>query len=354
MNFDLLMPLFLFSVPLAAVLLARRSEGKLRATIEEKEFGNKDIALFAALIAVAVSVIIFVPSLTILVLFLFSYSSLLFTFSYTYSNMQARNMRLYCGTFIVASILAAVAGFSGVIRSDLRIYGILAFVALAACSLFALFYAQKKADAKQKWYLAGLSPALFVLLFVFYNQTHLWFPYLLDVYAILFAMLIIIYLAPMFNWKIMFVYALAITALDVFSVWGPGHVMYQAATTLTNLNLPVLAWLPNIPIIHLTEGIWLNGLGLGDLFFTGVLSFQTMKKFGQKTTLVSMIGIALSFGLFELILLNPGSAISKLLPVQALPATLPILLGWIPAVAVKMLIDRSKPKPELQTPTTQQ
>ena len=353
MNFDILMPLFLFSVPLAAILLARKAEGKLKSTVEEKEFGNKDLALFGVLIAAAISVIIFVPSLTVLVLFLFSYSSLLFTFSYAYSDMQVRNMRLYCGTFIVASVLAAIAGFSGVMPADLRIYGILAFVVLAACSVLVLLYAQGKVDKKQKWYLAGLSPALFLLLFVFYSQTHLWFPYLLDVYAVLFAMLIIIYLAPMFNWKIMLAFAIGITVLDIFAVWGPSNVMYQAASTLTNLKLPVLAWLPNIPIIHIENGIWLNGLGLGDLFFTGVLSFQTLRKFGKKITVLSMIGIAVSFGLFELIIINPGSAISKLLPVQALPATLPILIGWIPVVAVRMLIDRIKPKPKMQTPLTQ-
>jgi hypothetical protein len=262
-------------------------------------------------------------------------------------------MRLYCGTFIIASILAAVAGLSGVMPADLRIYGTLAFAALAACSLFVLLYAQGKVDAKQKWYLAGLSPALFVLLFAFYNKTHLWFPYLLDVYAVLFAMLIIIYLAPMFNWKIMLAFAIGITALDIFAVWGPSNVMYQAASTLTNLKLPVLAWLPNIPLIHTDNGIWLNGLGLGDLFFTGVLSFQTLRKFGQKTTVLSMIGIAVSFGLFELIIINPGSAISRLLPVQALPATLPILIGWLPVVVVRMLTDRTKPKPEPQAPLIQ-
>lgn len=349
MNFDVLMPLFLFTVPLVAILLARRAEGKLKSTVEGKEFGNRDIALFAGLIALVVLVIIFVPSDTILVFFLFSYSSLLFTVSYTYSDLNSRNMRFYCFTFIVASVLAAIAGFFGVIPTDLMIYGILAFAALAACSLFVLVYTQVKADVRQKWYVAGLSPAMFVLLFVFYSQTALWFPYLLDVYAILFALLIIIYLAPLFSWKIIFVYAVGITVLDILSVWGPSNVMYKAATTLTSLNLPVLAWLPNIPLLHTSMGIWLNGLGLGDLFFTGVLSFQTMKKFGQKTALASMIAISVVFGLFELILINPNLA--KLLPVPALPATLPILLGWLPVVAVKMFVDRSKPKLEMPSPS---
>lgn len=234
MNFDVVMPLFLFSVPLAAIFLAGRAESKLKATVEQKEFGNRDIALFVALIASVSVVIAFVPSYTILVLFLFSYSSLLYTVSYTYSDLNLRNTWGYCVTFIVASVLAAVAGFSGAIPADLRVYGISAFAVLAGCSLFVLAYSLRQVEVKQRWYVAGLSPVLFVLLFAFYSQTGLWFPFLLDVYATLFALLIIIYLAPLFNWKIIFVYALGITALDIFSVWG-------LRMSCTRLPLPLQA-----------------------------------------------------------------------------------------------------------------
>jgi hypothetical protein len=83
---------------------------------------------------------------------------------------------------------------------------------------------------------------------------------------------------------------------------------------------------------------------LGDFFFAGILSSQTLKRFGKKTAVASLLTICISFAIFELILLNPDLA--KALPVQALPATLPILLGWLPVALVKMYADKKKPKQE--------
>jgi hypothetical protein len=351
MNFDLLMPLFLFLLPLGAIFLAKRAETKLKKTIESQEFGNKDSALFITMITLMFTVIFFIPDQTILVLFLFSYSSLLFTVSYVYSDLRPKRLQLYCGVFAVVGVLAAVAGLAGLLSSDLRLYGAVGFAVLAVCAVVSLVYAQWKADGKQKWYIAALSPALFVLLYLFFNQTPIWFPYLMDIYGMLFAILIIMYMAPMFNWKILFIFAVAITTLDIILVWGPGHLMVQAADTLTGMNLPVLVWLPNIPFMTSAEGyVWFHGLGLGDLFFTGVLSFQTLKRLGKKTTIVSMVAISISFGLNELVLMNENLA--KLLPVAALPATLPILAGWLPVIAVKLYFDRKhKPKTEPTPPS---
>jgi hypothetical protein len=332
MQFDLMMPLLLFLLPLMAVVLAKRAEGKIKAALEEKSFGNKDSTLFMIMIFVAISVILFIPDQTILVLFMFSYASLLFTFSYTYSNMRPKRLLLYCGTFAVASVLAAVPAFSGILSPNIRNYGFAAFVALAACTVATLLYSLWKADAKRKWYVAALAPVMFLLLFLFYSQTSLWFPYLLDVFGLLFATLIIIYLAPMFNWKIIFIYAVAITIMDIILVWGPGNLMVQAADTLTSMNLPVLVWFPNIPPIFSSEGyLWLHGLGLGDLFFTGVLSFQTLKKLGTKTTLVASFAIAISFGINELMLMNPE--LTKLLPLLRFQPHCPFLWGGFQLLA---------------------
>ena len=85
-------------------------------------------------------------------------------------------------------------------------------------------------------------------------------------------------------------------------------------------------------------------LGLGDFFFAGILGTQTWKKFGKKTAVLSLLTICISFALFELILLNPE--LRNVLPVSALPATLPIVLGWLPVVAVKIWNERKhKPAP---------
>jgi hypothetical protein len=83
-------------------------------------------------------------------------------------------------------------------------------------------------------------------------------------------------------------------------------------------------------------------LGLGDFFFAGILASQTLKRFGKKTAVASLLTICISFAVFELILLNPE--LSSALPVPALPATLPILVGWLPVILVKMFLMRKEPK----------
>jgi hypothetical protein len=333
MRFDILMPAILFAVTLVAMFLGKKAEKKLESTIERREFKNRDVALLVAMIAVAVSIVVFVPSMMIMALFLFSYSSLLFTVSYAFSDMRKKRMTLYCGAFIVISILAGAAGFFGVLPADLRVYGTLAFAGLASCAFFALMYVQQNADAKQKWYLAALSPALFLLLFFFYNGTDIWFPYLLDVYGIIFALLIVLYMGSLFKWKTVFIFAGFLTAMDIILVWFTG-TMVQAANAVSNLGLPVLVAFPTIPFITVEGGILIMRLGLGDFFFAGILATQTLKKFGRKTAVVSVLTMCVSFALFELLLLNGYNT--------ALPATLPIVLGWLPVIAWKILSERKQ------------
>jgi hypothetical protein len=352
MHFDILMPIILFVVTLGAMLIGRKAESKLKATVEEREFKNRDVALLVGMIAVAVSVVVFIPSLALLGLFLFSYSSLLFTVTYAFSNLKTHRITLYCVGFIVASIIAGAAGFIGVIPSDLRFYGILAFALFAFVVFMALIYAQKKPDSKQKWYLAALPPALFLMLFAFFSTTFIWFPYLLDVYGIIFAMLIVIYLNSLFTWKTVFIFAGFLTGVDIVLVWLT-QTMVQAAEQISGLGLPVLVAFPTIPVISTTAGILILRLGLGDFFFAGILTSQTLRKFGLKTAVTSLLTISISFGLFELILLNPE--LTAALPVPALPATLPILLGWLPIVLIKILIERmQKPKEQQNPPPSQQ
>jgi hypothetical protein len=341
MYFDILMPTILFIVTLAAVLLGTKAEKKLKATVEEREFRNRDVALMVAMIAAAVSIVVFIPSMAIMAVFLFSYSSLLFTVSYVFSGMKIQKLTLYCGVFIGASVLAATAGFLGVLAIELRLYGLLVFGSFAACAFFAMMYARRRKDDKLKWYLAALSPALFLLLFFFYRETSIWFPYLLDVYGIIFAMLIVIYLGTMFTWKTVFIFAAFLTAMDIVLVWVTG-TMVQTANAVSGLGLPVLVAFPTIPLIDTTKGILIMRLGLGDFFFAGILGTQTLKKFDKRTGIISLLAMSVSFGLFELILLNPELA--NALPTRALPATLPIVVGWLPVIALKLLLSR-KQKP---------
>jgi len=85
---DIAMPLALFAVSIAALLLNKRTEGKLKTTFEERELRTRDVVLLVVMIVVAVSVIGYVSILdpgqifqnVILLVFLFSYSMLLFIF----------------------------------------------------------------------------------------------------------------------------------------------------------------------------------------------------------------------------------------------------------------------------------
>jgi hypothetical protein len=341
MRFDILMPAILFVVTLVAMFLGRKAEAKLKSTVEEREFKTRDTILLIAVIAVAVSIVVFVPSMAIMALFLFSYSSLLFTISHAFSDMKAKRLRLYCAVFTGASVFAVIAAILGVLPAELQVPGIASFVAFAAVSLFVMLYAQKRVDTKQKWYVAALSPVLFLLLFAFFSGTFIWFPYLLDVYGIIFALLIVLYLNSLFTWKTVFIFAGFLTAMDIVLVWITG-TMVQAAEHISGLGLPVLVAFPTLPIISTTEGILIMRLGLGDFFFAGILASQTLKRFGKKTAVASLLTICISFAVFELILLNPE--LSSALPVPALPATLPILVGWLPVILVKMFLMRKEPK----------
>jgi hypothetical protein len=340
MNFDVLMPTILFVVTMTAVFLGRKGETKLKSTVEGREFKTRDTAVMVIMIAVAVSVVMFVPSMAIMALFLFSYCSLLFTVSYAFSDMKQKRMTAFIAGFILASVVAGAVGFF-IIPSDLRVFGTLSFACFATLAFFALLYTKESSTTKigPKWYVAVLSPALFLLLFAFYSGTFIWFPYLLDVYGIIFALLIIMYMNSLFTWKTVFIFAALITVLDIVLVWLTG-TMVQAAEQISGLGLPVLVAFPTIPTIATTQGILIMRLGLGDFFFAGILSSQTMKRFGTKTAVAALVTICVSFGLFELILLN--KELAEALPVPALPATLPILVGWLPIVAVKILMTRLK------------
>jgi len=72
-----------------------------------------------------------------------------------------------------------------------------------------------------------------------------------------------------------------------------------------------------------------TALGLGDFFLSGLLSIQTAQKYGRKLGFASAIIIAVVFLMFQTVLLNFN--------VQAFPATVIILSGWLIALAARYL-----------------
>lgn len=268
---DFTMPLVLFAVTFVSVFLNGRVEGKLKSVMEDREFRVQDAVLLVGLMSVMIYLVVFVREITLILmaLFLFAYSMLLFTFTYVFS--------------------------------------------------------------KNRWYIGIMPPAVFILLYVFVRDTPLWTSYLINFYGLVFAVLITLYLASLFVWKTTAIFGVLITVMDIVLVLVTG-TMIQAAEATRSLSLPVMVSLPLIPLVATGNGLLMLSLGLGDFFFAGLLGVQTLKKYGKRFAVVTMIGMAMSFFIFEVFLLNYLHG--------AFPGTLMIICGWAPLVILKELVDR--------------
>ena len=361
-SLDIAMPIALLIVVTVAMLLNKRVEGKLKATVEEKEFKTRDIILLVVLMSVVISVIAYSSFINpgdifqnvLLVFFLSSYTLLLFTFSFIFSNLTKIRAQLLSLGFGVAGLIAGSASLLGSLSDGFSIYRAIAFFGLAAFCFGALIYEQKKNVLKERWYVAAQPPVLFVLLFVFFNVAYsgafqVWYPVLMDVFGLTFAILIILYLGSMFTWKTVGLFAVLLTIMDIILVIGTG-TMVAAASKFTGLGLPVLVYLPNFPLIPASPG-YINffgfaprGLGLGDFFFAGILAVQTFKRFGKKTAFISVFAMVLAFGIWEAFLPEILTGLNALIGRQigGFPGTLMIISGWLPIIAWKLLASRKK------------
>jgi len=256
--------------------------------------------------------------------------------------------------FGVASAVAGAVCLLGPLRDAYTIYRVAAFFALTGFCFGVVVFEQVKTYSKPKWYVAVQPPAIFVLLFVFFNfisnagTASVWFPVVMDVFGLTFAILIILYLSSLFNWKTVGLFAVLLTTMDIILVFsGP---MVAAANTFTGLGLPVLVYLPNVPLFKAPAG-YLSifgfapvGLGLGDFFFGGVLAVQTFNKFGKKVAFEAVIAITIAFALWEASFAFILPALSSILGHQltGFPGTLMILSGWAPIAGWQVLSERRK------------
>jgi hypothetical protein len=329
MYFDIIMPITLFAVTFLATFLNGKVEGKLKGIVEEREFRTRDAILLVVMISVAVSIIVFVPQYAIMAVFLFSYSTLLYMFSYIFSNIKRKSAQIFCAAFGLAALTAGIVGIIYPFSSLLTVYGTAAFFGLAAYAFILVIYEEKKPQNKERWHLGTLPPILFIFLYLFYNGTPVWFPYLLDTYGLTFAVLIILYIGTLFNWRNALLFAGLLTVMDIILVLFTG-TMISAAKHVSGLGLPVLVSLPTLPLITKTQGILYMSLGLGDFFFAGILATQTLKKFGKQTTIIAIIAMCISFAIYEAYLLNSTKFVG-------FPGTLMIISGWLPVVGYELL-----------------
>lgn len=364
---DVAMPTALLIVITVALFLNRRVEGKLVATVEKKEFKTRDIFLLVAFIAIMVTVIAYASMINpgglfqnvLLVMFLSSYTMLLFTFSYIFAELTRARAQLLSASFGTAALIACLVSFLDALTDAFTLYRAIAFMALAVFCFGATFFEQVKTITKARWYVAAQPPALFVLLFVFFRIVYdgavmVWYPLLLDLFGLTFAVLIILYLSSMFSWKTVGIFAILLTVLDMVLVFG--GPMTEAAGTFTGLGLPVLVYLPNVPLVDPRPGYidffgyGVRGLGLGDFFFAGILAIQTMKKFEMKTALAAVVGMVVAFGIWEAFLPELIAGLSPIFypfsgkELTGFPGTLMIISGWAPIVAYKLLRNRKNTK----------
>ena len=253
MRIDVLLPSTLLLITVAILFLYIRYEGKVRSLVGGRELRPRDAVLLVAAMGVMVTILALIPKLDIiLVLFLGIYSLVLFLFTYL---------------------------------------------------------------VVPKWYLAVLTPALFIILYFYY-----WNMYLLNFFAIIFAIFISIYLGSLFTWKTTAAFVALLTIMDIVQVLVTGF-MGVSSQKMIELGLPVMIIIPTFP----SEGQ--IGLGLGDIFFFGLLIIQTTQKYGRRFGLASVLIITAVFLIFETIQLN--------FVVRYLPATVFVTCGWLTALGAR-------------------
>ncbi len=266
MILDILLPSVLFLIAVAIIFLYAKLEKKVDSLLGGHELRIGHIVLLVAAIGVVVTILVFVPERAMMVFFLFAYSTILFLFTY---------------------LLAP------------------------------------------KWYLAVLTPTLFVALYIMYKDTYLWnaylppyIPYLLNFFAIIFAICISVYMGSLFTWKTTAAFVGLLTIMDIIQVLVTGHMVTSGEKGIA-LGLPVAIILPTFP--YESRII----LGLGDVFLFGLLSIETTRKYGRKFGLASIVSITVVFWLLQTILLNTS--------VKSFPATVLVISGWLISLGARYL-----------------
>lgn len=178
--------------------------------------------------------------------------------------------------------------------------------------------------AVEKWYLAVLPPVVFVVLYAFF-----WNLALLNIFAVVFAISVSLYLGGLFTWTTLLVFAGLITLYDFVQVFITG-LMGASADKLVDLRLPILIEVPTFPF----EGA--IRLGLGDIFLTSLLAIQTAKKYGRKAGIISAISVGIAFFIFEV-------AVFSLKYEGYFPATLVVVGGWLLGLGIHRLLKWERP-----------
>ncbi len=261
MMFDVLLPLVLFLAMLTTLFFYSRYEKRIGSVFKEVKFRYYHGILLVVAAGVMVSVLVFIPGDAIRVLYLCVYFLGFFLFTYM---------------------------------------------------------------VVPRWYLAFLTPVLFIALYF----SPYWNLFTFNLFALVFAVFVSVYLGSLFTWKTTAAFVVLLTIMDIVHVLITGFIVESAERLVGELRLPVVIILPTFP----SEGFF-NILGLGDIFLAGLLGVQTAQKYGKKFALASIATMAAVFLILQTVLLNYYD--------QAFPATVLVISGWLTALAARHLYQLS-------------
>lgn len=191
------------------------------------------------------------------------------------------------------------------------------FIALYSIMMFIFTYVGLK-----KWYFSIIPPIIFVMFYFFY-----WNLYTFNFFAVIFSVIIIIYLGALFSWKTTWIFTLLLTAMDFIQVFITGF-MGESAGKMIELGLPVAIIIPAFPAN--TAII----LGLGDIFLAGLLTIQTGLKKGKTAGILTALTISISMFFFEIVSLNTDLF-------NFFPATIVVIIGWFVSIGIANLFIRN-------------
>lgn len=257
-----MLSLVLFLTLLATLFLYFRSEKKIGSVFQEVKFRYYHGILLVIAMSIMVAVLLLIPSEAILILYLCVYSLGFFFFTYLFMP---------------------------------------------------------------KWYLAPVTPILFIALY--FARPPYWNLFTFNLFGIVFAIFISVYLGILFTWKTTAVFVVLLTVMDIVNVLVTGFIPKTAEKIVEELWLPVVVKLPMFPSVGYFY------LGLGDIFLAGLLSIQSAKKYGKKFGFASIATITVVFLILITVLLNYYQGY--------FPATVLVISGWLTALAGRHLYQLS-------------
>jgi len=263
MIFDISLPLALSLITLAVLFVHTKLSGKVTSLLGGREFKTRDVILLVVMMGVMVTVL-----------------------GWTVITIPERAIMVF-------------------------------FLFAYSTTLFLFTYL-----IVPKWYLAVVAPAIFIALyFLFWNLI------LLNVFAVLFAICISVYLGNLFTWKTTAVFVGLLTVMDVVQVLLTGF-MVESSGKAIGLQLPALIALPSFPL----QG-YIMFLGIGDIFLSGLLVIQSTQRYGRRWGLATIVAIGVVFFLLETVLMNSG--------IGAFPATVLVISGWLTALGIRYVYKSS-------------